>query len=723
MKTRWVVLGLAAGIGCAQDVFAIGLPASECLQRVTLTEPLRADKAMVLVSDPVTLTWRVSYPSSCLGMWFTIRGPNIDTSVSHVGSKVAHPDNGDSPFVLRAHKDDLEREMSRTWVQVQPRPLPMVDGRPNVAITSNDQVPLFVQAIGTPDAVVRIANDVQLDLSGRSDLTIERGVQLLGGRSSTERGAKLYTRTFPHKLFVLGRYNHADNVRISGLRIEGAESGIAADDTDGSDGITVYSSVNVDITNNEIYGWRGSAVEVLDSNGFGQQVRLYRKETMDEFQVRVTDNFIHHNQRYRALGYGVTVDDGAYALIARNVFDYNRHAITAGGGLTNGYWAQSNLVLEHGGLNSPTLSVNTHMFDVHGTEGCLDFELYCGDAGEKFWFLSNTMLYDAGTGIKMRGAPAMRTVAEHNVFSHIDEWGGYLDDGAFAQTSPDENFEVRNNLLGRFMYHMLAPAACDFNGDGAPDSFLATGNTWWYYSSAGASWVYLRDSFKGLTELAALGHFNGDPYCDVKETSGAVHLTEPGPELHGRRLQAPGTSAVFLVLDGQRHFIPDGATYSSLFRDTNGIQAMDLTAIPAGGTLSGATLMRTDADGHVFLVANGKKHWVDSADAMAFYNLDPNQVIDVPAGSLATLARGRDLSVGPGGYARSVVPSVTGQGLFSARAELAGAGFGNTVASVVDCANHGIVMSQSLSAGSLATVGTRVRLTVGRATPFGCWEE
>jgi len=58
--------------------------------------------------------------------------------------------------------------------------------------------------------------------------------------------------------------NQADNVRISGMRLEGAELGNADEDDPVSIGITVWSSVHVEIDNNELFGWRGSAVEVRD---------------------------------------------------------------------------------------------------------------------------------------------------------------------------------------------------------------------------------------------------------------------------------------------------------------------------------------------------------------------------------------------------------------------------------------------------------------------------
>jgi hypothetical protein len=158
--------------------------------------------------------------------------------------------------------------------------------------------------------------------------------------------------------------------------------------------------------------------------------------TTKSFAVRVHDNFVHHNQRYGSLGYGVVVKERAYALIARNVFDYNRHAIAAAGIPGIGYYAQSNLVLEHGGLNSDALNLHTHQFDVHGTEDCFKADKYCGPAGERFVFRYNTIMYDHGTAIKVRAKPSKGALAEFNVFKHPDEWGGLLDDAALVQNPP-----------------------------------------------------------------------------------------------------------------------------------------------------------------------------------------------------------------------------------------------------------------------------------------------
>ena len=248
--------------------------------------------------------------------------------------------------------------------------------------------------------------------------------------------------------------------------------------------------------------------------------------------VWVHDNFIHHNQHYGELGYGVSVHESAYALIEKNVFDYNRHAIASQGTPGNGYYAHRNLVLSHGGMNNGTLNLNTHMIDVHGTESCWGAGFYCGKAGEKFDIRDNTILYDAGTAIKVRGEPSIDATVDGNVFAHPDEWGGYVDDAALVQNDPGHNLYATNNRFGAKFNDMLALSRCDFNGDGAPDIFVATGATWWYYGEGIGRWVYLNTSTKRVADLT-LGDVNGDGACDVTDNNGLVYLggvtAQPAP--------------------------------------------------------------------------------------------------------------------------------------------------------------------------------------------------
>jgi len=479
----------------------------DCLE--DSTGSLWVDPTEVKVGDSVTLHWAVHPALGCTGMTQSISsiGP-VDRSGSMV-VQIMTPRS----WILHGQKSGAARALASTAVAVQ---IP-----PAVTITSDTQVGLFVQAIATPGQRIEIQNHVTLDLSYKDYLYIAPGVQIIGGRSTTDPGPRLFTTTFPLRLFLIGsqyQYNEADNVRISGIRLEGAELGNADADAEGSVGITVYSSVNVEIDNNEISGWRGSAVDVRDPWG--------RINLANFNAVRVHDNFIHHNQHYRREGYGVSVGESGYALIEQNVFDYNRHAIaTHNGGDANGYYAERNLVLANGGVNGLPLPYawHTHIFDVHGTESCWGAELYCGDAGEKFVFRDNTILYTEGTAIKVRGRPAIEAWADHNVFLHSDEWGGYVDDGALVQNDPGDNFLSTNNIFGARLLDMLALSACDFNGDGVHDTFVATGATWWYYSGGLGQWGYLNTSGKRLADLT-LGDVSGDGVCDVTDDAGIVYL-------------------------------------------------------------------------------------------------------------------------------------------------------------------------------------------------------
>jgi hypothetical protein len=408
----------------------------------------------------------------------------------------------------------MSRPLASVTLQVQ---LP-----PTVTITSDSQVGLFLHAITVPWQRIEIQNHVNLDLSYRDNLYIAPGVKIHGGRTPTNPGPRLFTTTFPQRLFNIGtgyEYHESDNVRISGIRLQGAEMGVADGDAWASTGITVHSSINVEIDNNELFGWRGSAVDVGDP---------FNRINLDNYDtVWVHDNFIHHNQHNGTLGYGVVTGESAYALIEKNVFDYNRHAIAASSDPGTGYYAHRNLVLEHGGLNNDTWNTHTHAFDVHGSESCYGFEAYCGNAGEKFDFRWNTILYDHGAGIKVRGKPALGSVADHNVFTHPDEWGGYLDDAALVQTSPNGNFGSLNNTFGADFDDMVKYSACDFNGDWILDDFLATGETWWYAPGAatGANrvWRHLYTSTKRRSQLT-FSYVNSDNVCDVKDNNGIVYL-------------------------------------------------------------------------------------------------------------------------------------------------------------------------------------------------------
>src|SRR5262249_17013133 len=148
-----------------------------------------------------------------------------------------------------------------------------------------------------------------------------------------------------------------------------------------------------------------------------------------------------------AAGYGVEVGPAAFAKIFQNVFDYNRHSITASG-FAGGYEAERNLVLKGGGYHNSFFERDIHVFDVHGTANCPELpssggllevvigilgDAYdwgaeathhmfnCGDAGRTFIIRDNAFQYTKTNDIKIRGQPTNIALIDRNVFARSDK--------------------------------------------------------------------------------------------------------------------------------------------------------------------------------------------------------------------------------------------------------------------------------------------------------------
>jgi hypothetical protein len=460
---------------------------------------LRASPATVGLGSTTTLSWTAAIPSGCT----TVRIYLGSESVSPVGFKTVQP-LANATYRLRARLIGVgEAELATLPVGVVLPPDSAAPGRQLVTITANNQAPLLVQALGTPHTTVVVSNDVQLDLSYRHDIAVADGVILRGGRSKLLPGPRLFTTTRQPVLFgIVG-----DNVRITGVRIEGPDMG--ADERYGTRAIQVVSKRGVRIDHNEISGWTLAGIQVWDPDGAMHDVA--------PFAVHIHDNYIHHNQAVGGDGYGVTVGDGGYALIERNVFDWNRHAIEGDGSPGTGYVATANLVLEHGGLHRwipfPGFWVHTHQFDMHGTEDCGVWDIFsdalanCGDAGLSMFIRQNTFFYASDHAIKLRGTPEVGMFVGQNVFAnHL----------RFEDAATQEETGLVEEPGNVFGYNgKLQLGSCDFDGDGVLDSFMATGVTWWYASGGTMPWSYLHTSTARLPEVV-LGYFDGDERCDVK---------------------------------------------------------------------------------------------------------------------------------------------------------------------------------------------------------------
>ncbi|MGV9708842.1 right-handed parallel beta-helix repeat-containing protein [Streptomyces sp. NPDC003483] len=260
-------------------------------------------------------------------------------------------------------------------------------GAQSFGITADDQQNQFVQAVGTPGATVLIAGTVNLNLSGWSAIPVAPGVRIIGDRSVVARGPRIFTTTFPRTLLTLGDGNGgtADDVRISGIRFDGGEPmdpGASVGTTD-ADGIDIWSSRNVEIDHDEFTRWRGAAIDVQDPGN--------RIDRADAGTVWVHDNYIHDNQHptmngiedafgsHHGAGYGVALNNGAYALIERNEFQANRHSVTGDGRPGTGYLVYRNL-MESPGLGFSLLGWDhyEHLIDMHGRGGLLQLPVRTG---------------------------------------------------------------------------------------------------------------------------------------------------------------------------------------------------------------------------------------------------------------------------------------------------------------------------------------------------------
>ena len=329
----------------------------------------------------------------------------------------------------------------------------------------------------------------------------------------------------------------SDNDRISGFRLYGPSFG---QQSDGDTGIRVFRCLNVEISNMEIAGWGNAGIDVQDegneyqqpADGPGQEQpnnapgeRIGRPE-----QIRILHNYIHNNQHPRqwivscrwiifctpwlsshTAGYGVDVSHGAWAQIDENVFDFNRHAITASGN-SGGYGAFRNLVLKGGGVHVETPTIHTQQFDVHGS-GDNGF----GDpASVRFRYYQNSFQYYANSfsflhapAVEIRGRPQMLSYIHYNVFAHEDLLGGAIN---VNDMSDLDVIKIANNISHFDSYGHYG--VCDFDDDGIDDLFLATGETWWYSSSGEFQWTYLSQHTERLDQVK-LGYFDDDSRCDV----------------------------------------------------------------------------------------------------------------------------------------------------------------------------------------------------------------
>ena len=377
-----------------------------------------------------------------------------------------------------------------------------------------------------------------------SVLHIPAGVTLESDRSTRHAGGVLsLSQNLPYTKAML---ELSSGDRVTGLRLLGYSFGRGGDetytigDTYGTeDGLNV-SQPNVLIDNNEIAGWPGSGVLVHDlaypnwppAGGVLNERYPPRHSSEDDLitglasEVHITDNYIHNNVGCTD-GYGVNVGgNSGFALINRNVFDYNKHDVAGGGQAGTGYIASSNLSLTDGvecrgdsGMGS--LTYGGH-FDMHGTApgsghvgGIAGTYIEVRNnaiRGDQRFHIHLGHAFDHRSAFDIRGTPTDKAIFAGNV---TEASGG---DAISISGADQVLLESHNKLLvdgnsyGVNTSQQLAVG--DFDGDGCSDVFLATGAVWVYSPCGTGIWRYLNTSGYRLGQLA-FGDFNGDGKTDV----------------------------------------------------------------------------------------------------------------------------------------------------------------------------------------------------------------
>src|SRR6185503_8453429 len=342
-------------------------------------------------------------------------------------------------------------------------------------------------AAATPGSVVYVADDAELDLTGRVAIPVPAQVTIASGGAP---GALLYTT----QKDTLGLFRASgEGIRFTGLRLRGPDPDIGATPygeplcraIDGS------HADNLQVDHSELSGWSHAAIM------FDYAHRGY-----------VHHNSIHHNRR-TGLGYGVLLNHDATVLIERNQFDANRHAIAGTGRRELSYEARYNLT---------GATRNGHAFDMHGENEALDNGAPW--AGNLIRIHHNSFL-GGEQGVVIRGRPVTGAYIDHNCFGQSSAAGT-----AIIQRYFFGNFFPASNLYSQSSptcHQGTAPGRSvrgDVNGDGLADVVtLAHGSAYVYLGSASGHLTAVPPDFAGTMDS---GLFDGEGHTaiDVADVNG-----------------------------------------------------------------------------------------------------------------------------------------------------------------------------------------------------------
>jgi hypothetical protein len=320
----------------------------------------------------------------------------------------------------------------------------ITENDPRVIYVASTKDQLLTQlASANLGEVIYVPETANIDLTGIWGTNIPERVTLASNRGyNGSAGGRIFTMSdqpagWGASISML--VVNGNNVRITGLRLEGDETSKVFAGYEGTFGIFSYGFTGVEVDNNEIWGF-GQA-DVTEGMYDDAASNTIQKNALAATEIgstimNVHHNFLHHSQ-IEAEGYGVNVVRGS-ALVKANLFDTTRHAIAAGGYDWEGYEATYNVYI---GSNA-----YSHIFDVHGQNGGMG-----GIAGNTYRIVHNTFLSNTSHAIFIRGVPINDVLITLNRMNNCYETTGDLCWGdppnAVQQYNSTGNITMFDNMI------------------------------------------------------------------------------------------------------------------------------------------------------------------------------------------------------------------------------------------------------------------------------------
>ena len=302
------------------------------------------------------------------------------------------------------------------------------DARVKYVVSTKDQLLTALKSAKSGD-VVYVQGDANIDMTGTYGTTIPGGVTLASNRGKDgSLGGRIFQNRISGDLtyFQITADNSVllkaggDNVRITGLRIEGPDKTTAdlkSMNLGMKYGILERDYRALEVDNCEIWGWSWAGIALRITTGSGN--------------AYIHHNYIHHCQDAN-VGYGVAVTGGT-ALVEANLFDYTKHSITGSGLGGEGYEARYNVQLSH---------ATAPVFDVH------PYTTLSGQsiAGDSYKIHHNTVMVSDNFAVGIRAVPVQGVWIDHNRFQTNSRYG--QNDPPVYQSGGNGRMFMTQNLIG-----------------------------------------------------------------------------------------------------------------------------------------------------------------------------------------------------------------------------------------------------------------------------------